>query len=177
MRDLSAVFRTQAGERIVLVLRRHPFIFLGEAVLILFLMTVPVGGWFVISRSWPSLLDGPVSRPALVLLASAYLILVWHFLIAQFVDYYLDMWVVTNEKILNVEQNSLFSRTVSELEIDKIQDVTSEVKGVVPTLLNYGNVHIQTAGEKERFVFEQIPHPDRVREKILQLAEDRKRVT
>ena len=35
----------------------------------------------------------------------------------------------------------------------KIQDVTSQVQGVIPTLFRYGYVYVQTAGEKERFVF------------------------
>ena len=176
MKDLSVVFHVPFGEKIVLVLRRHPFVFLSEAALIILLMAVPLGGWFLVSHDWPDLLEGPVSRPALILLASAYLLLTWHFLIAKFVDYYLDLWVVTNKKILNVEQNGLFARTISELELDKIQDVTSEIDGILPTLLNFGDVSIQTAGEQEHFTFEQVKRPDLIREKILQLAEDLKRL-
>ena len=40
-----------------------------------------------------------------------------------------------------------------------------------PTLLSYGNIFIQTAGEKERFDFEQVPHPDQIRDQIIKLAE------
>jgi uncharacterized membrane protein YdbT with pleckstrin-like domain len=83
---------------------------------------------------------------------------------------------VTNDRILNIEQQGLFSRTVSELDLINIQDVTSEVKGIIPTIFNYGTVHVQTAGEAARFVFEQVPAPERIRQRILEMVtEDKKR--
>jgi hypothetical protein len=146
-----------------------------EAVVILFLASVPFVGYFAIMQLMPALLVGPVSRPLLTLAASAYLIVVWHFLIEKFVDYYLDMWIVTTGKVLNIEQHGLFSRTVSELDLTTVQDVTSEIKGLIPTILNYGYVYIQTAGKEERFIFEQVPHPDKVRARLLELVEKDKK--
>lgn len=175
MKDLAPVFHVKAPDRIVMVLRRHPIVFLGDVVIVLALMAVPAAGWFLMQHFWPQMLESATARPALILLSSGYLMLVWHFLIAKFVDYYLDLWVVTNHKILNVEQHSLFSRTVSELELGTVQDVTSEVKGIIPTILNYGFVYVQTAGETERFIFEQVGHPDRVREHILELVEEHRK--
>jgi hypothetical protein len=37
------------------------------------------------------------------------------------------------------------------------------------TFLDFGNVFIQTAGEKTRFVFKNVPHPERVKETIIEL--------
>jgi len=50
-----------------------------------------------------------------------------------------------------------------------VQDATSEVKGKVATVLNFGNVYVQTAGEEKRFVFEEIPAPRQVASKIIEL--------
>lgn len=68
-----------------------------------------------------------------------------------------------------MEQNGLFSREVSELELEKIQDVTTEVLGIIPTFLDYGHVYIQTAGEKERFIFASVPAPYRIKDTIMNL--------
>jgi len=57
------------------------------------------------------------------------------------------------------------------LKLTKIQDVTSEIVGVIPTLLSYGNIYVQTAAEKERFVFYQIPSPNEVKNQIVRLQE------
>jgi uncharacterized membrane protein YdbT with pleckstrin-like domain len=81
----------------------------------------------------------------------------------------LDVWIVTGSRIVNIEQVALFSRNISELKHNKIQDVTSEVKGIIPTLFNYGDVYIQTAGNKQRFVFKQISDPTNTRNIIMQL--------
>jgi uncharacterized membrane protein YdbT with pleckstrin-like domain len=101
--------------------------------------------------------------------------MVWLFFIATVIDYYLDLWLVTNYRVVNVEQHSLFSRTISELDLAKVQDITSEIKGVIPSIFNFGDVHIQTAGEKERFIFEQVPHAHDIRKKILDLVQENQR--
>lgn len=87
----------------------------------------------------------------------------------DFVDYHLDIWVVTDQRVVSVEQQGLFNRVVSELNIQRIQDVSSQMKGKVQTFLDYGYVHIQTAGEQQRFIFEQVSHPAEVAKVILQV--------
>ncbi len=87
----------------------------------------------------------------------------------DFIDYHLDIWVVTDQRIVSIEQTGLFNRVVSELNIVRVQDVTSEIKGTIQTFLDYGQVHIQTAGQEARFVFEQVPHPSEVAKVILQV--------
>jgi hypothetical protein len=71
--------------------------------------------------------------------------------------------------VIDVRQNGFFARTISELELEKIQDTTSEIKGVFPTIFHFGNLFIQSAGEKERFVFQDVPNPDKVRDVIIKL--------
>jgi len=174
--NLDQLIKRKPGEKVVFFLRRHPIIFIGEILLVVVLTAVPIGVWLGIRGIWPDLLAGAVSRPVLVLLASAYYLTVWVFFLGLFTDYYLDGWIVTDDRILNVEQHGLFSRTISELDLAKVQDVTSEVNGVLPFVFNYGSVHVQTAGEVGRFVFEQIPRPHEIRKNILDLVEaDRKK--
>jgi len=93
----------------------------------------------------------------------------WILLFIIWIDYYLDVWIVTDQRIINIEQASLFRRRISELEMGKIQDVTSQVQGIIPTLFRYGYVYVQTAGEKERFVFCEVPNPAKVKNIIMQI--------
>jgi len=174
--NLDQLIKRKPDEKVVFFLRRHPIIFIAEVLLIILLAVVPFAGNWLLSGLWPDLLAGPRSRPILVLVFSAYYLMVWTFFLSYFIDYALDGWIVTDDRILSVEQNGLFSRTVSELDLAKIQDVTSEVKGFVAFLFNYGYVYIQTAGEIERFIFEQVPRPHEVRKQLLGLVEaDRKK--
>jgi len=63
----------------------------------------------------------------------------------------------------------LFVRSVSELKFAKIQDIHTEVTGLIPTILNYGDVYIQTAGTKERFLFRKVPDPYKLKGMIMNM--------
>jgi uncharacterized membrane protein YdbT with pleckstrin-like domain len=81
-------------------------------------------------------------------------------------DYYLDVWIVTNRRVIDVEQRGLFSREIATMQLSKIQDITTEVKGFLPTLIGFGDVHVQTAGLEREFVIRGVPHPHKTREMI-----------
>jgi uncharacterized membrane protein YdbT with pleckstrin-like domain len=98
-----------------------------------------------------------------LLFLSLYSFLIW-------VDYYFDVWIITNERIVNIEQKGFFNREVSELQFSRIQDVTSVVDGFIPTMLNFGDVYVQTAAEEKRFAFRQIPDPYTIKDMVMQLS-------
>lgn len=169
---IEELIHKKPEEKIIFFLRRHWVVFVGGELLILVMALIPIGAWWLVSGNWPELLTGPVSGPLLKLTVSVYYLFVWLFGFANFVDYYLDAWVVTNDRVLNIEQEGLFNRTVSELDLLNIQDITSEIHGVFPFVFGYGDVHIQTAAEQSRFVFEQVPKPEEIRKRLLTLVEE-----
>lgn len=152
------------------VLRRDLVVLVKKIAFFLLLVLVLAGFVILMTALFPSIGEKQYS-PILVLAASAYILFIWLFLFFSFIDYYLDIWIITNERIINVEQKGFFSRTISEQRLFRIQDVTSEVEGFAPTLFKYGNVYVQTAAEKDRFAFEQVPDPNGVRDTIIKLAE------
>jgi hypothetical protein len=112
------------------------------------------------------------TRPSLLVFAgSAWGLVIWAKLFAIWTDYYLDVWFITNKRVIDVEQKGFFHREVSTFRMDKIQDVTVEVKGIIATLLSFGNIHVQTAGESQEFVIKGIPHPKNVKDAILRLSD------
>lgn len=102
---------------------------------------------------------------------NSFVLAVWIYAFLVWIDYYFDVWIITNERIVNIEQKGLFAREVSELKFSRVQDVTSVVDGFVPTILNFGDVYVQTAAEQERFVFRQIPDPYAVKDMIMKLSQ------
>ena len=172
MIDLHHLPNPIPDEQLVYFLRRHPISLLGISVGALLILLSPFVGYWYISNFQTALLHDPIAFPLFLLGSSAFLLFTWLFLFQNFLDYYLDMWIVTNRRVLNIEQTGLFSRTVSALRMYRIQNVTATVTGVLHTILDFGNVEIETAGEKLRFVFEDVPHPNRVAKTILELAEE-----
>lgn len=94
-------------------------------------------------------------------------LIIWIACFMIWFDYYLDVWIITTQRVVNVEQTGLFSRKVSELRFLQIQDISTDVKGFIPTILNYGDVHIQTAAEQSKFIFRAVPNPYEVKENIM----------
>ncbi len=160
------------NEEIIKVVRKDFFIIFTKIIIFLFSSIVPLGFYAVFYVVQADLFVGGLPSTLILLLASAYYLFIWLFFFFSFIDYYLDIWIITNERIIDIRQDGFFSRTISEQKLFRIQDVTSEVIGIVPTILKYGNVHVQTAGEQERFLFEQVPDPDEIRNMIIRLVEE-----
>ena len=163
------------GEKVILLLRRHWFILARRLAFWALVGLAPFVLALVFPQGTRDVLSHPLGYPLVVAGGSLFVLAIWLFLLNSFVDYHLDVWVVTTSRILNIEQHQLFARTVAEQELSRVQDVTSESHGMLPTLLDYGEVHVQTAAEQARFVFEQVPHPTATAQKVASLAEMRRR--
>ncbi|MFC1597961.1 PH domain-containing protein [Patescibacteria group bacterium] len=164
-------FPTQRpNEHVILLLRRHWTILARDVVqLAASLLLPPVIIVILFLLTDIRLEPGTALYVVVVEALSLYYLFSFLAYFHDFVDYHLDIWVVTDQRIVSIEQVGLFNRVISELNMLRVQDVTSEIKGKVQTFLDYGQVHIQTAGEEARFVFEQVPHPSEVAKVILQV--------
>ncbi len=160
----------KANETILLVLHRHWFDILVQIFIV-------VGMLFLLGISsfyFPSIfprLEMLAGENIFIFFEISFLMFIWLVFFIIWVDYYFDIWIVTNKRIVNIEQRGLFVRDVSELELENIQDITTEVKGIIPTMLNYGDVFVQTAAERERFIFHNIPDPYKVKDLVMNLQE------
>jgi membrane protein YdbS with pleckstrin-like domain len=165
----------EEGEKIIKIIRRDIFILIKKIFLFSLLSILPLIFLFLMVQNDLEILNGQVAWPLMILGISAYYLSMWLLFFFAFVDYYLDTWIVTNMRIISIEQKGLFSRVISEQKIYRVQDVTSETNGILPTIFAYGSVYIQTAGEQERFHFEEVPNPDAIRDLIIKLAEENKK--
>ena len=161
------------GEEVLLIVRRHWFDILKQFLAIFAMVALLIGSFFFFTWLFPSIqLENDVNKKLLFVFAeNIFAMMIWILSFLIWIDYYFDIWIITSLRVINVEQKGLFSRNVSELELERIQDVTTEVRGVIPTFLNYGDVFIQTAGERERFQFHNVPDPYHIKDLIMKLQE------
>jgi len=172
---ISILIKQKSYERIEYVLRRHPITFVPILLLFLVLLAVPAIVYLMINALFPTLFGGPIIFPLSVMLASAYCLGICLFFYSQFVDFYLDVWIVTNDRIVDIEQFGLFSRTISELDLFHIQDVTTDVHGFFATIFRYGNVSVKTASSNVDIVFRNVPNPNKIREHLVILSHEDRR--
>ena len=160
----------QEDETVYLILREHwAYLFLKILVWIFF-AAVLIFFNRIAKQYLPNLfLDRPGQITLLFTQIYTMFLVLSLFLI--FVVYYLNVQIITNLRVVDIDQVGLFSHRISELHIDKIEDVTSEINGILGTLFNYGNVYVQTAAATDRFEFTNIPDPAAVEKMILDLYE------
>ena len=162
-------------ETIVYKLRPHLIVTIPAIFALTLFIILPIFMYFFARTNTPQIFENAPLITALTLLISVYCLAIGLFSYTYFVNYYLDIFIVTNDRLLHIEQHGIFSRTISEVDLYKIQDVTSTVHGFFPSLLNYGSLLIQTAGAIDKFSIDNIPNPESLRRHIVDLAEgDRK---
>lgn len=158
------------GEKVLQVIHRDAFVALKRIFLFVLLIALPLGLLFMLDQLFPSLRYGILAWPIIILSASAYLFFIWLLFFFSIIDYLLDVWVITNERIIDIEQNGFFSRSIAEQHLSKIQDVSSDVHGFWPTVWKYGNVTVQTAGEFGKFHLKEVPNPDHIRDMLVRMS-------
>lgn len=166
MQPIYALLQLDLTEQILLKVRRHWIIMFKKFLIFLGLTAVLIIAYAGIVNFVPELLIDPVIMPILVMVGSLYFVFIWVMLFHQWIDYYLDLWIVTDKQVIDVKQEGIFNRTVARQPLFRIQDVMAECKGVLPTLFHYGDVKIQTAGAKDFFIFKQVPNPFELAAKI-----------
>jgi len=153
------------GEKIVHEVRKHWFVFFAYGFFLGIAAILPPILFEVFIYLVPFRLPTEGSIGALGMFAyMIWLLTIWIAFFVQWTNYYLDVWHVTQKRIIDVEQKSLFHREISTIRFDKIQDITVEVRGFLATFLDIGDIRVQTASENSKdFFMRSASRPEQVR--------------
>lgn len=89
-------------------------------------------------------------------------LIVLGYVLEVFLAWFYNVYIITDERIIDVDFNSLLSKNTSYAKIDNIEDITAKTKGALGAIFDYGDVIIQTAGTQANFEFGNVPHPTKV---------------
>lgn len=162
----------QENEEVKLLLRQHPFILIRQNIIYLFYFIVPLILYLLGKSYFAFILSFPI-YPIFILLISLYYFFFLFFFLIEWVDYYFDAWIVTDRRLIDVEQIGLFRRSVSETRLEKMQDVSFEIKGLFGTIFHYGLISVQTAGAAQNFTINKVSDPAKIKTILLNLYDER----
>lgn len=160
-------------EHVLMVVRHHWFTYFRSVVGLLLLFVVPFFFLPFVS-TFVTAGGGPVGIPAgfTLFFGSLWALILWNMFFARWTDLYYDVWIITNWRIIDIDQRGFFYRdTATLLTLEKIEDVTTKVGGVIGTILNYGSVQVQTAAAHREFTIIEVPDPRNV-EKVIRRAQE-----
>ncbi len=107
----------------------------------------------------------------LVALYTGWLVFIWMSLFGVWTNYYLDVWTVTNKRLITVDQRGLFHRDTGSFRLERLQDVNVNVRGILATFLKFGDLEAETASGDKNFVARGIPDPQDLKALILKASD------
>jgi hypothetical protein len=93
------------------------------------------------------------------------------FALSSFIGWFFNIYIVTNERIVDIDFFYLLYKKFSQAELTKIQDINYTSGGILAAMFNFGNIVVETAGEAPNIDLELIPFPEKVVETIRGLME------
>lgn len=145
----------EQGEKIILLLRKHWITNLTWIIPAILLLFAPLA-----LRFFP-LLDFLPLRYQMMAIILWYLLVI-AFIFEEFLTWFFDVNIITNKRVVDIDFYNLVYKEVSEAQIERIQDVTFNMGGVIRVLFGFGDVLIQTAGTLTNFEFKAVPRPSQV---------------
>lgn len=144
------------NEKVIIVLRRYGLTCFWHGLLIFILIVVPFFFMFwLFSRGWwgIGLFSASLAMALLLLVRTLYF---WH----------RNAFVITNKKVIDIYQVGSLEKTVTEVHLDKIHNVSYKIKGLFPTIFRYGTIKIQTVGGDTDLEFNRVKNPAKAQEII-----------
>jgi hypothetical protein len=154
-------FETQEkDETVILFLRQHiitlaPWILLGGLLILLPSVGLPI---------FLKLFHASIHIPVGYIIVGT---IFWYiasagFIFSKFLYWFFNIFIVTDQRIVDIDFYNLLYKDVAEAKITRIQDMSYQARGIFAALFNYGDVTIETAGEQPNFSFESVPKPSEI---------------
>ncbi len=165
----------EPNEAVLKVVRRHWFVITIELIGTLFFSIMPLFLGLIIAVL-PDLL--PINfhlethLPIVLYGISLWLLFTTMMSFMIWTHYYLDLWIITDRRIIVIDQIHFFNRKVSSFRLERLQDIKVSINGIIPTFLNFGTLRAQTASAAEsNFMTTGLPEP-RELQSLIQKATD-----
>lgn len=117
-----------------------------------------------------ALIIAPV--PVVFFLDGLWMLFCLSWIARSFFDYYLDVWIITDQGIIDLKWNGWFQRQSSRILYSDIQGVSYEISGIFGTINRTGKVTVEKMSTGTSFSMSHIRNPRVVEGLILRKMED-----
>jgi len=151
------------GEEVKMVIRRHWIVFVMLWFHALLGLIINIILYILFGNQlWVNIIT--------IIYLSAFLV----FMYIEWINHELDMYVITNSRIIWIEQIGFLNREVSQCSLADVQEVNSKTKWFLANMLNYWSLTIQTAWNSSNFHMNYVPDSLQTARKVLNIVEENK---
>lgn len=146
-------------EDVLLVFRKHPIVMRRGLVLSMVALLLGVV---------PALFN-PTYGVLFVGMGAAF-VLAALIMLPSWIGWYFSVFIVTNQRFIQITQRGLFHRSVVDMRLAQIQMVNYQIAGIGETLLGFGTIMMQTfVGD---LVLHEIQRPAKIQKQLLEILRD-----
>lgn len=162
--SISKLVKLKPDEKIIAVFRQYGGTYSFSVFIAFILLVLP---FFLLTPLFSRGFFGVIGFCLLLAIA-------FYYSLRKAFKWYYNMCVLTDRRIIDVDQRGFLERVVSEVLFTKIQDVSYRVKGFFPTIFHYGTVIVQTAGNSTNVELRAMKNPERIADLINEFRENAK---
>lgn len=158
------------GDKVVLFVRKHWIKYAIVFLVSLVLFAIPLIAliFFLLNTADTT----AFSAELLTVGISTYVLIMMGLILHAFVDFYLDMLVITQDRVIYVRQNGFFNQQIDEVHIWDVDECGVDIKGFLKSMLCYGDLVIHTGNDAAILTVDDVPHPDKIAQRIMHLHKE-----
>jgi uncharacterized membrane protein YdbT with pleckstrin-like domain len=157
-------------EEVLLVFRKHPIVMRKGLIFGSFALLVPMLYTLALTFIYA---NNPEKLPSLNFFYGSLLVGVILAVLAFlpfWISWYYSVYIVTNQRLIQITQKGLFHRSMVALGLNQIQMVNYEIGGFEQTVLGFGTIMIQTFVGS--LTIHHVHHPGKTQKELLHILRD-----
>ena len=169
---LSQELSFNEDEQIIIAVRKHWVVFRTPFLLTFFFPFVLIAfSMFVSDPQFhlPAFFSEKVSVGLMYICFIIFIIGFFMFIVQLFL-WYRTFYIVTNQRLIKIEQENFFTHQAHHMYLDKVQDAILRIPGFQAVLYGYGNISVQGSSKTAQIEFNKVGKPKKMQQIIAKAA-------
>lgn len=141
----------EEGEKIILLLRSHPFTQIGWILNSIFL--------FILILVLNFFIQSFFNLGQIIMINCFAAVVVLSYIWFNILSWYFNVGIVTNKRVIDIDLHAVIYKEITDAQLVKIEDITVKSGGYLQSLFDYGSIFVQTAGTAVNIEFNNVPYP------------------
>lgn len=153
-------FQTQKSDEVILLfLRSHFIVNLSWILVSLTLLLLPIIILMFLPRLGIDSQNSAVAAKFTTVYVLFYYLIVFAYIFISFLHWFYNVFMVTSQRVVDIDYSDVVVHHIAVTNLNQVQDAKYTQAGFIPSLFNYGNIFVQTAGTQLNFEEPSIPKP------------------